>query len=195
MVFVDAATDAELDAIAAGVDRLGPAWVAAGSAGLAAALARRWSCGRRPAAATSPAPRILVGVSSLHPVARSALRRLRAARRPAVRVLTTPAGRADPGAAAADFGDRVAAQLARSPYDALVLVGGDGATAALDRIGATAVTVASALGPGVPVGTVVGGPAHGLRLVTTSGGFGDAGSLLRIVDRLRSGAPLRKEPA
>jgi D-threonate/D-erythronate kinase len=112
-----------------------------------------------------------------------------------VRVVTTPAGRADPAEAAADFGDRVAAQLARSPYDALVLVGGDGATATLDRLGATAVTVASALGPGVPVGTVVGGPAHGLRLVTTSGGFGDAGSLLRIVDRLRSGAPLRKEPA
>jgi uncharacterized protein YgbK (DUF1537 family) len=197
VAFVDAATNAELDAVAACVDRLGPTWVAAGSAGLAAAMARRWSHGRRPAAgASSPSTRILVGVSSLHPVALSAVQRLRDATAGAaapVHVVTTPAARADPVVVAADFGDRVAAELVRSSFDVLVLVGGDGAAAALDRIGATAVTVHSVLAPGVPIGAIVGGPAHGVRVVTTSGGFGDAESLLRIIDRLQAGAHHRKE--
>jgi uncharacterized protein YgbK (DUF1537 family) len=178
--------------------------VAAGSAGLAGALARQWSAGRRPARVrVEPSARILVGVSSLHPVARSAVRRLRdatagGADRPAVHVVTTPTACAPAGgtaaAVASDFGDRVVAQLARSPYDVLVLVGGDGAAATLDRLGATAVTVHSALAPGVPIGAIVGGPAHGVRLVTTSGGFGDAESLVRIVDRLQAGSHHRKEP-
>lgn len=200
VAFVDAASNAELDVIAECVDQLGPAWVAAGSAGLAAAMARRWSRGRRSAeGAASPSPRILVGVSSLHPVALSALRRLREAPGggASVHVVTTPAARVPDAhtaaAVAADFGDRVAAQLARSSYDVLVLVGGDGAAAALDRMGATAVTLHSVLAPGVPIGAVVGGPAHGVRVVTTSGGFGDAGSLLRIIDRLQSNAHRRKE--
>ena len=196
---VDAATNADLDVIAACMDRLGPACVAAGSAGLAAAMARRWSRGRRPAdGAVSPSTRILVGVSSLHPVALSAVRRLRDATTgdaTPVHLVTTPAARADSVVVAADFGDRVAAQLARSSYDVLVLVGGDGAAAALDRIGATAVTVHSALAPGVPIGSIVGGPAHGVRVVTTSGGFGDAESLLRIIDRLQRSTHHRKEPS
>jgi D-threonate/D-erythronate kinase len=197
VTFVDAATNADLDAIAACVDRLGPACMAAGSAGLAAAMARRWSRGGRPAeGAASPSTRILVGVSSRHPVALSAVRRLRDATAGVatpVHVVTTPAVRADAAVVAADFGDRVAAQLAQSPYDVVVLVGGDGAAAVLDRIGATAVTVHSALAPGVPIGAIVGGAADGVRIVTTSGGFGDAESLLRIIDRLQAGAHRRKE--
>jgi uncharacterized protein YgbK (DUF1537 family) len=112
-------------------------------------------------------------------------------------VVTTPAARVPnehtAAVVAADFGDRVAAQLAQSPYDVVVLVGGDGAAAVLDRIGATAVTVHSALAPGVPIGAIVGGAADGVRIVTTSGGFGDAESLVRIIDRLQAGAHRRKE--
>jgi uncharacterized protein YgbK (DUF1537 family) len=201
VTFVDASTNADLDAIAACVNRLGPACVAAGSAGLAAAMARRWSRGCRPAkGATSPSTRILVGVSSRHPVAVSAVRRLREATAGVatpVHVVTTPAARVPnehtAAVVAADFGDRVAAQLAQSPYDVVVLVGGDGAAAVLDRIGATAVTVHSALAPGVPIGAIVGGAADGVRIVTTSGGFGDAESLVRIIDRLQAGAHRRKE--
>jgi D-threonate/D-erythronate kinase len=201
VVFVDAATDADLAAIASSIDRLGPPWVAAGSAGLAAAMARQWSSGRgRTPAADRPSARVLVGVSSLHPVALNSVERLRdtmaargARERPAVDVITTPATRADAAMIAARFGDSVAAQLATAPYDALVLVGGDGAAATLDRVGATAITVHSALAPGVPIGTIVGGAAHGVRVVTKSGGFGDADSLVRIIDRLQSSAHHRKE--
>jgi uncharacterized protein YgbK (DUF1537 family) len=113
--------------------------------------------------------------------------------RTAVDVITTPTARADAATIAADFGERVAEQLARAPYDALVLVGGDGAAATLDRVGATAVTVQSALAPGVPLGTIVGGTAHGVRVVTKSGGFGDSDSLVHIIDRLQAGAQPRKE--
>jgi uncharacterized protein YgbK (DUF1537 family) len=203
IAIVDATTDADLDAIAARLDGLGPAWVAAGSAGLAAAVARRWSGGPEPAATVvRPSSRILVGVSSLHPVALSAVQRLRdtmatagASVRPSVNVITTPTARADAAAIAANFGERVAEQIAQTSYDALVLVGGDGAAAALDRIGATAVTVHSALAPGVPIGAIVGGSAHGVRVVTTSGGFGDADSLVHIIDRLQSSAHPWKEPS
>lgn len=195
LVHVDAADDADLAAIAAGIDRLGPAWLAAGSAGLAAALARQWSRGDSATpVGERPAGRVLVGVSSLHPIALSSLERLRDTRS-VVDVVTTPAARADAAAVAAGFGDRVAEQLARASYDALVLVGGDGAAAALDRVGATAVTVHSALAPGVPLGTIVGGSADGIRVVTKSGGFGDADSLIQIIDRLQSSAAPRKEPS
>jgi D-threonate/D-erythronate kinase len=200
--FVDAATDADLAAIAACVDGLGPAWVPAGSAGLAAAMAHQWSGGTSGSQkAGRPCARILIGVSSLHPIALSSVQRLRdvmatsgARERPVVDVITTPAARADAATIAAGFGDRVAQQLAKAPYDALILVGGDGAAAALDRAGATAITMHSALAPGVPIGTIVGGAAHGARVVTKSGGFGDANSLIHIIDQLQSDAAPRKEP-
>jgi uncharacterized protein YgbK (DUF1537 family) len=203
IAFVDAVTNADLAAVAAGVDGLGPAWVPAGSAGLAAAMARQWSPRTsRPRTAGRCCTRILVGVSSLHPIALSSVERLREVmdtggvrERPAVDVITTPATRADAAAVAAGFGDRVAHQLAKVSYDALVLVGGDGAAAALDRAGATAITVHSALAPGIPIGTIVGGAAHGARVVTKSGGFGDADSLIHIIDRLQSDAAPRKEPS
>lgn len=193
VLFVDATTDSDLDAVAACLDRLGPPWVAAGSAGLAAAMARRWPHGRSGSqVAGRPATRILVGVSSLHPIALSSVERLRntmatrgAPERPVVDVITTPAARADAAAVATGFGDRMAERLTEAPYDALVLIGGDGAAATLDRLGATAITVHTTLGPGVPIGAIVGGAAHGLRIVTRSGGFGDSESLVRIVDRLR----------
>src|SRR5439155_1265319 len=102
VLFVDAKTDADLDAVAAGVDRLGPQGVPAGCAGLAAALA-------------------------------------------------------------------------------------------LHRVGADAIRVHGTLAAGVPVGTILGGAADGMRVVTKSGGFGRSDSLLEIVDRLQSRPSLRKE--
>jgi D-threonate/D-erythronate kinase len=198
LMFADASTDADLDAIAAAVDRLGPCGVVSGSAGLAAAMARRWSAGTTgPASPVRSSTRILVAVSSLHPVTAMSVARLRgvltapgAQGQPAVDVITTPESRAATSAEiAADFGERVAEQLRRRQYDALVLVGGDGAAATLDRVGATSITVHAALAPGIPIGTISGGAANGLRVVTKSGGFGDADSLIEIVDLLQTSAP------
>jgi uncharacterized protein YgbK (DUF1537 family) len=198
LVFVDASTDADLDDIAAALDRLGPRGVAAGSAGLAAAMARRWSVGGAEATAGfRPAARILVGVSSLHPAAMESLARLREALAtrggPAVDVISTPVARTDTEAIAAGFGIRMADQLARARYDALVLVGGDGAAATLERVGAAAIAVHASLAPGVPIGTILGGPEDGVRVVTSSGGFGRSDSLVRIIDRLQDSPLPRKE--
>jgi uncharacterized protein YgbK (DUF1537 family) len=87
----------------------------------------------------------------------------------------------------------VAERLAGGSYDTVVLVGGDGAAAALHRVGADAIRVHGALAAGVPVGTILGGAAHGVSVVTKSGGFGRSDSLLEIVDRLQSSPSIRKE--
>lgn len=143
----DASSDLELDALAATIDGFGPAAVAAGSAGLASALARRWATtapGSEPAVTT--ASRILVAVSSLHPTTAEAVERVRES---GVDVLRTPAGpRGDAARTAHDFGIEVAERLRQNDYDALVLVGGDGAAAVLDRVGATGIALHSALLPG-----------------------------------------------
>jgi uncharacterized protein YgbK (DUF1537 family) len=203
LMFADAATDDDLDTIAAAVSRLGPRGVAAGSAGLAAAMARRWSAG----AAGPPSPIrlsacILIAVSSPHPVSAMSVARLRdrllrvdGPAQSTVDVITTSDRRAaSPAEVARDFGERVAAQLLRYPYDTVVLVGGDGAAAVLDRLGATAIILHAALAPGIPIGTISGGAAHGLRVVTKSGGFGDADSLIEIVDLLQSARPRKDDP-
>jgi uncharacterized protein YgbK (DUF1537 family) len=43
------------------------------------------------------------------------------------------------------------------------------------------------------VGSIVGGAAHGLRVVTKSGGFGRPDLVLEIVDRLQSSPSIREE--
>jgi uncharacterized protein YgbK (DUF1537 family) len=191
ILLADAASEADLDALATVIDGLGASAIGAGSAGLAAALARRWATDA-PNPATSvinQTGRLLVAVSSLHPTATAAVNRLRTDQELPFDVLTTPADRAgDAAQVAAEFGDNVAKVLLQSEYDALILVGGDGAAAALDRLGVQTIVLHSALLPGVPLGTVLGGTADGLRVVTRSGGFGDDAGLLDLV-RLLQTAP------
>jgi uncharacterized protein YgbK (DUF1537 family) len=201
VLFVDASTDADLDAAAAGVDRLGSQGVAAGSAGLAAALARRWSARRTATTAhVQSSSRMLIGVTSLHPLARELVERLATAAaagstgpRATVDVIGTAAPRTDAAAVAESFGRQMAQRLSGGSYDTVVLVGGDGAAATLHRVGADAIRVHGTLAPGVPVGTILGGAAHGIRVVTKSGGFGRADSLLEIVDRLQASPLIWKE--
>ena len=90
--------------------------------------------------------------------------------------------------AAGELADRVATELTTGHYLAAVLVGGDGAAAILRRVAADRVVVDSMISTGCPTGSVVGGPADGLRLITKSGGFGQPDALTRIVERLRSDA-------
>ena len=108
VLFVDASSDADLDAAAAAVSGLGSQGVAAGSAGLAGALARQWSV--RATAVTAhiaPSTRMLIGVTSLHPLARELVERLETAvaaprtdRPGAVDVIATGPSRADAAAVA-----------------------------------------------------------------------------------------------
>ena len=186
-LLVDAASDAELDALAEHLTRAGPGLVAVGSGGLAAALGRCW---RR----EHPGPRVpdvgtggpvLVAVSSLHPVTAAQLAHLRAEMAPSTLVLTTgPDLATHPDEAARALARQVADDLARRTYGALVLVGGDGAAAVLEHLGAYTLVVDGTVLGGCPTGVVRGGVADGLRVVTKSGGFGEASGLTRIVARL-----------
>ena len=68
------------------------------------------------------------------------------------------------------------------------MVGGDGAAAILDCVGADRIAIDGAIVAGCPSGIVHGGAADGLRLVTKSGGFGDPDTLATITTRLRAGS-------
>jgi uncharacterized protein YgbK (DUF1537 family) len=195
-LLLDATADTDLDEIATRLEAVGPAVVMVGSGGLAAALARRWAVPQRstaPLAAGSG--RVLVAVSSLHPVTAAQLAQLRATAPAAVDVLTTPSDiSAAPSVAAATFADRVAAAITDHTYSALIAVGGDGAAAILHRLSADHIIIDGDLNGGCPTGIIGGGHADGLRLVTKSGGFGDPATLITIINRLRiEGA--KPEPA
>jgi uncharacterized protein YgbK (DUF1537 family) len=204
VVVVDARDDADVERLAAAVAAIGPDALPVGSAGLAGALARAWSeathgwSGATHGDGTHTAPpvptgRALVVVSSLHEVARAQARELgRSAEAGTVDVLLTP-DRPEHGAAEARARD-IAAQaselLDRGEHDLLVLVGGDGAAATLNVLGAAGIRVADAPVEGVPLGTVVGGRHDGLAVATKAGGFGDPTTLIRLFTAVRAlGAP------
>jgi uncharacterized protein YgbK (DUF1537 family) len=80
---------------------------------------------------------------------------------------------------------------------ALVLVGGEGARAVLRRLGARSILVRESIGEGIPVGTIEGGLANGLTVVTKAGAFGTPDTLARIVAELIAGSlepPLLEPP-
>jgi uncharacterized protein YgbK (DUF1537 family) len=68
--------------------------------------------------------------------------------------------------------------------DALVVTGGETARALLTRLGAQGIHLEDEIEPGLPLGVVLGGSEF--FIVTKAGGFGDAGTLVRCLDRLKA---------
>ncbi|SFP85982.1 Uncharacterized conserved protein YgbK, DUF1537 family [Geodermatophilus dictyosporus] len=91
----------------------------------------------------------------------------------------TPGVRAD--AVAASLAGLVARLHAHRPFGRVVVTGGDGARALVDRWGCTGIEVLGAVTEGVPHGRLVGGDADGLPVTTKAGGFGDPDTLVRAV--------------
>ena len=186
VLVLDADSDPDLDDIAAAVARASAATVAIGSGGLAAALARRWGTrdGDRASVAAGGSG-VLVAVSSLHPVSAAQLAHL-ASGLGENDIVVTPGASPHRSAqdAAAALADTVRAALERHRFAALVLVGGDGAAATLARLGTVSIVIDSQIVEGCPRGTLIGGAADGLTLVTKSGGFGDETTLTTILTRL-----------
>lgn len=199
VVVVDARDEGDIERLADAIAAVGPDAMPVGSAGLAGALSRAWRDSDRsqgPADGVdslrlTSSDRTLVVVSSLHDVARAqaaALEALGEREGPAVDVLLTPAERVD-GAAdqrARDIAAEAAATLGRGEHGFLVLVGGDGAAATLNALGATGIRVVDAPVEGVPLGTIVGGPHDGLAVATKAGGFGDTTTLIHLLSAVRS---------
>jgi uncharacterized protein YgbK (DUF1537 family) len=67
---------------------------------------------------------------------------------------------------------------------ALMLLGGEGARAVLDHLGAESLLVLEAIREGIPLGTLEGGKADGVTVVTKAGGFGTPTSVTDIVTQL-----------
>ena len=85
---------------------------------------------------------------------------------------------------AAGLAELTASVVEQAAISALVLMGGEGARAVLDRFGAEAIRVTGAIREGIPAGVIEGGLLDGLAVVTKAGGFGDRGTLADLIPEL-----------
>ena len=68
----------------------------------------------------------------------------------------------------------------------LVLAGGDTALSVCTTLGARGIGVNGEVEPFVPAGSVIGGPAEGLEIVTKAGGFGSPSVFVKAKEFLTS---------
>jgi uncharacterized protein YgbK (DUF1537 family) len=181
----DAESNADLAAIAA-LERRRVLWC--GTAGLAGALARREGAKRPPA--TNMRRPVVVLVGSDHPVA---LGQMAACGGPlhsatpdighgAVVTVAIPPDTARAHAAML-IASGFAAMLARiDPPGTLVVVGGETLRAVCMALDAGGLTVDGEVAAGVATSRLRGGRWDGLRIVSKSGAFGDAGLLARLLE-------------
>ena len=196
-VSVDAVCDADLDAVVETMMEWKGRILWAGSAGLAAALARSISVGReriaRPAKRFGP---VLFCIGSTHPATLAQQLRL-LAERP---VCALSAEAAAPGEVADALRDgrsvmleiprgriperRIAELLrgAREVAGALALSGGDTASHVCRALRAKGIELHDEVEAGIPWGTLRSGAFDGVAIATKSGAFGDSGALIRITD-------------
>ena len=195
LVSLDAACDGDLDLIVAEALALRRRILWAGSAGLAAALARALPAGQ---AAIPAAPRVrgpvLFGIGSTHAATMAQREALVAAR--TIVSMTAAQASAESIAQALAGGSHVwlhiprgqvaeatvRALLARAPAAALALSGGDTAWLVCQALGVKRIDLEREILPGIPRGTLRGGEQEGLPVATKSGGFGAPDALIQVAD-------------
>jgi uncharacterized protein YgbK (DUF1537 family) len=208
VVVSDAETDEDLAVLREAASS--PRLLLTGSAGLASAVAAglRVKATRRPLRARRP---LLVVAGTTHPTTQQQLERLAARGVPGTRLeagLEAPAARdgadrflaapREPSLASADARDVMAARLAVAAREVLerrsgtraatarrgtvLLTGGETALAVCRALEATGLVLAGELAPGLPCGRLLGGPFAGLAVITKAGGFGDAETLVRVLE-------------
>ncbi|GHD20472.1 four-carbon acid sugar kinase family protein [Nocardiopsis kunsanensis] len=209
---VDAETEADLERVAAAVAALGPDAVPVGSAGLAARLAHAWAP-QQPHGPSLVVVTSLHS-STREQVARLAAEPGTRVERPGAADLAdeeawqswsrTVLDRFDPQAphlalvapedrdgalSPTDVARRLGGLAARIAEEhalsGLVVTGGDGARALTTQLRARAIALTGEVAPGIPIGTVSGGPQHGLAIVTKAGGFGSPTALLDAADTVQ----------
>jgi uncharacterized protein YgbK (DUF1537 family) len=193
VVTADASSDEDLTTIAAAIADVGPPVIPVGSAGLAEAMAAKWTVRSvrlqpdrplQPDRGLSQNPAILILVTSLNPVSRAQVARL-SETFPDATILMTPAERVPNISMAEHLAEDFAKRFAQKKWDVLGLVGGDGARAVLGHLGASAIHIHDAILEGIPSGTVVGGLADGMAIFTKAGGFGAEDALVRAVENFK----------
>jgi D-threonate/D-erythronate kinase len=170
----DSENAADLDVLAAADDG---ASLLAGSAGLATALAAR--LGSPLVAPVRPRGPLLVVAGSPHPVTRGQVARLEARGGHAITAASGIEARAGE-AIAGQLAEATRRRLEEASVATLVLTGGATAYSVCRALRVSAIRLATELEPGLALGTLVGGPFAGLSVITKSGGFGDADTLVRI---------------
>ncbi len=181
----DASSDRDLDCIAAQVRSLGRRILWAGSAGLAAALARTLpkreaarslmvaalsDAGSRDAG-TRSGP-VLFAIGSDHPATLAQQAALREAA-PDQRILAVPR---------CGSLECVRETVLNARPAALFLCGGDTAAFVCRALGVESIGLHAEILSGIPLGTIHGGDLDGLPVITKSGGFGGPRALIEIAD-------------
>ena len=83
------------------------------------------------------------------------------------------------------LGSLAAQAIGASRAAGVVATGGDGARQVLLALGASGIALVDEVMGGVPLGTLTGGTAAGLPVVTKAGGFGTEDVLVRAVRAIR----------
>ena len=100
-------------------------------------------------------------------------------------IIDAPAERtAATGCVAEVLAEAATSILGTTTSAGLMLLGGEGARAVLDRLGAEGMRIHSTVREGIPVGTVDGGQMHGTTVVTKAGGFGRRLDVADIAEEL-----------
>lgn len=213
-VAVDAASDADLERLARAIGLLGAQALPVGAGGLAAPLARVWAgadqsapvvvvvtsqhSAARAQAAALQAAGADTWTPSLADLADDAAwqawsQPLLAAHAQAPAeagtvLLLAPEGQRDgldSETVAERLGGLAAQLIAASQAAGVVATGGDGARSVLLALGARGIALVDEVMGGVPLGTLTGGTAAGLPVVTKAGGFGAEDVLVRAVRAIR----------
>jgi D-threonate/D-erythronate kinase len=178
IVVADAETDRDLDALVAAAlaDPSPPLLV--GSAGLAAALARRLGL-------TAPPPTMAAGLKwilvagSQHPATRAQIARAAESRS---RVLASAAAPSrDRRAAAIDLARQARKIIENEPIDLVAVTGGETAAALYYELDADRIELEGAPVPGVALGWLCRGEDFRVRILTKAGGFGDPDLFQRLM--------------
>lgn len=213
IVVVDAETPDEMDSLASAIALLGERALPVGSGGLATPLARIWagseslgavvvvvtsqhSSARAQAASLAaagarvwaPEPETLAEPQAWSDYVDQVLAEAQQTAPKATWVLLAPEG-GYPGLDSDAVAERLGAMAARLIIECkaagVVATGGDGASAVLDALGAGGIALVDEVTGGMPLGTLTGGPAAGLPVVTKAGGFGAPDVLTRAVKAVR----------
>lgn len=211
---VDAKTDADLERLARAIGLLGVHALPVGAGGLAVPLARVWagadqaapvvvvvtsqhSAARAQAAALqaagadtwTPSLAQLADDAAWQAWSQPLLQaRAQAPARAGTVLLLAPEGQRDgldSETVAQRLGSLAAQLIAASRAAGVVATGGDGARSVLLALGARGIALVDEVMGGVPLGTLTGGTAAGLPVVTKAGGFGAEDVLVRAVRAIR----------
>lgn len=214
-VVVDARDDADLERLARAIGLLGRRALPVGAGGLAVPLARVWAgadqtapvvvvvtsqhSAARAQAAALQAAGARTWAPALADLADDAAWRawseplLRAQARDgaaeaAPLLLLAPEGQLaglDSDTVAQRLGSLAAQAIGATRAAGVVATGGDGARQVLLALGAGGIALVDEVMGGVPLGTLTGGTADGLPVVTKAGGFGTEDVLVRAVRAIR----------